>query len=104
MRKEQRCRNDDIYLLFKYWELVSGIKKEGEGFFIPNSFVNEDLLTNPKTIFRVRRYLQKSLGEFLPTDPKIIRQRKIAEKEFRKFYKDNLGIIKSYEELVYGIR
>lgn len=103
MSEHQRARNNDLFLLFTYWELTGCAKENDEYYMISKRMAFTPMFTQPSSILRARRHLQNTLGELLPTDPYVARRRKIREEQFRKFYAENKELIKQYEEYVYGI-
>jgi len=83
------ARNSDIWLMFLCWTKQGKIKltehNNKKGFFINKENLMD--LEKPSTIFRERRVIQNNENRLLPTDPKIIKERKIKQSEFKKYYK-----------------
>jgi hypothetical protein len=73
----ESARNSDRYLLLKYWQVVDNISM-GEGF--AQSFINQS--TSAESITRARRSIQ-STGLFPPTDPEVLKKRKLLQEEAR---------------------
>ncbi|MCE7733599.1 MAG: hypothetical protein GPJ54_01895 [Candidatus Heimdallarchaeota archaeon] len=66
LRADPIARNDDIYLIFKYW-------KEYQGLSIDPSKA-ATILRNSESIRRARQVIQEE-GIFLPTDPEVRKKR-----------------------------
>lgn len=97
LSRHEEARNNDIFLILKVWEEVSGAKlnispEETKG------------LMPPSTISRVRRKIQNDEGEFLPTNPGVMHKRKIREEMIRDYYKDDNGKFTDYIKHVYGVQ
>lgn len=81
-------RNSDARLYHEF-NLIEGIVREkiieGKRYFV---YTNDDLrrLKNPESIIRVRAEIQNVKKEFLPTDPDVIRKRRIRAEEVRTYY------------------
>jgi hypothetical protein len=73
----EQARNSDKYLLLKYWQVVDSIPM-GEGFV--QAFVGHS--TSAESITRARRSIQSS-GLFPPTDPDVLKKRKLLQEEAR---------------------
>lgn len=76
LSEDERCRNDDLWLILNIWKSKQQIR-----LFIPYDKLNT--MISPETIRRVRQKIQ-SEGRFLPTDEKVINRRKKREQIFRK--------------------
>lgn len=64
LKKYPHLRNDDVALVFAYWQMVDKIK-----------FKKSDYpITSPSTIIRDRQALQSD-GYFLPTNPEVLKKR-----------------------------
>jgi hypothetical protein len=76
LREDERCRNDDKWLVWKYLREKAGIQ-----IFIPF----EDFKKMPafESIRRVRQHIQNDLKLFLPTDPEVRIARRIEEEEWK---------------------
>lgn len=68
------ARNNDNYLIYLYWKLVDQCE------------TLEDIMhaTSPEVIRRARQKIQNEKGQYKPTDPEIIKRRRIAEKSIRE--------------------
>lgn len=98
METDQRCRNDDLWLILQVWQRKQQIKV-----FIPFDQMHE--MIAPETITRCRRDVQNTDGELLPTDPRILLRRQVKEQTLREYYaKRNPEIISDWEKLKYGIK
>jgi len=81
LREYPEARNSDLYLtilyLRKYTELGKYIR------FIPYDVIKkyDGLL---ESIRRSRQYIQNTLGLYPPTDPEVVRKRKLKEKRIKK--------------------
>ena len=77
-RKEQ-ARNSDKYLIWYYWkyeEQIDSLDNFGE--------FKEG--TSSRSIIRARAEIQNDEGKYLPTDPEVIRKRRIKENRIREYY------------------
>ncbi len=76
MQNNERCRNDDKFLIWKFLRDVAGIN-----IYIPF----EDFARMPsfESIRRIRAHIQNKEGTLLPTDEKVRRARRINEVEWR---------------------
>jgi hypothetical protein len=74
LTEDARCRNDDLFLILKVWQ-----KKQQINCFVPYDKLSE--MIKPETITRVRRKIQNDDGELLPTDPEVLRRRKIKQQQ-----------------------
>lgn len=62
LREDERCRNEDLYLILKYWQRFDNLEVD------PNIFQR---LTNTESIRRSRTIIQNDDGLYLPSDPVI---------------------------------
>jgi len=76
LRTDQRCRNDDKWLTWKYLR-----EKAGINIFIP--FEDFEKMPSFESIRRIRQHIQNTEKKLLPTDEKVRKQRKISEEEWR---------------------
>ena len=81
MTNEERCRNDDKYLVFRVLEEIT--KSHGQKLFVPFELFND--FPSYETISRVRRYWQNKKGELLPTNPQVLLRRQRREKAVREW-------------------
>lgn len=73
-------RNSDKFLLLKYWQVVDGINTTiGFG----PQFLRQ--ATSPESITRARRSIQ-STGLFPPTDPTVLKKRRMLQEEARQHH------------------
>ncbi len=93
---DEDTRNDDLWLILQYWEKKDHIKIN-----IDKEKLHE--MTPPETITRVRRKIQNSDGDLLPTLPQVLIKRGVKEEIIRKYYALKPKLIRWYEELRYGI-
>lgn len=72
-------RDSDRHLVFYYWRYVNKADL--------NSLNDETIykLTNSETIRRVRQVIQHNYHLLMPTDPKILKRRKIKEQVMKKW-------------------
>lgn len=77
LKSDERCRNDDKYLIWKYIREIDGIKA-----FIP--FNDFDRMTSFESIRRCRQKIQ-SKGDYKPTDTTIVQKRERGRKAYRKY-------------------
>lgn len=57
--ENEKCRNDDLYLILKYWQQHDGLQVDLSIF---------DKLTNSESIRRSRQQIQNEDGKYPPTD------------------------------------
>ena len=79
LNNDERCRNDDLYLMLRFWESKEHIKV----------LVSPDQIggmTAAETISRVRREIQNKDKEFLPTNPDVIIERRIRQEVIHDYY------------------
>ena len=72
LKKYPHLRNDDVALVFAYWQLVDKLKLKKP----------DHPITTPLTIVRDRQALQSD-GYFLPTDPEVLKQRRKQKVKMR---------------------
>lgn len=80
MEAFEDTRNSDKFLLLKYWQVCDGINTS-IGFgpqFLRSS-------TSPESITRARRSIQ-SAGLFPPTDPEVLKKRRMLQEEARQHH------------------
>ena len=82
LETSEQARNSDRLLLVAYWEQCDGIDFTN----FKESFL--ETATSAESITRARRAIQKS-GLFLPTDPEVLRQRRIRQEEARQYHAAN---------------
>lgn len=75
--EDEFARNSDIWLILKIWK--------GQGLRFHCEVPVSDLVS-PESIRRSRQLFQSS-GLFVPTDPEVIKKRKIRELEVRDWVK-----------------
>lgn len=73
LAKYPDARNDDKLLIKLYWEEFDKVKSL-------NDIVDA---TPPETIMRVRRKLNEK-GKYLPTDPEVLKRRRLYQVLMRK--------------------
>lgn len=76
---DERCRNDDLWLIMQYW-----IHKQHIQLFVPFERLHE--MTSAETITRVRREIQNRDMKFLPTDPEVLIKRKVKQSVLHDYY------------------
>jgi hypothetical protein len=86
----QESRNSDITLMIEIWKRyypqVIRKGKEGElGVYL------KDLYSLPREdhVKRIRAHIQNDLNKFLPTDPIVVRERRINEERWREYMSVN---------------
>jgi len=62
LREDEICRNEDLYLILKYWQKFDNLKVDLSIF---------DKLTNAESIRRSRQAIQNDDEVYPPTDPII---------------------------------
>ena len=77
MATDEKCRNYDLWLLFRYWRDVQGIPV-----YIPFRQLSEMCL--PESIRRVRQKIQQR-GELIPTIPEVIIKRRLKQIKMREW-------------------
>lgn len=96
LQTDQRYRNDDLWLILQIWQQKQQIK-----LFIPYDKLCE--MIKPETITRVRREIQNTQGEFLPTDPSVLVRRKVKEDIIRSYYQGNDRLLQEWQNIKYGV-
>jgi hypothetical protein len=100
LERDERCRNDDLWLLLKVWAEF--------GVVVMVDFQKFKEMPCFETVRRVRQEIQSTAhglpGEFLPTDPDILIRRKVREDAMRAYYGNHSRIIQEFEVRRYGIR
>ncbi|RMD50680.1 hypothetical protein D6827_03580 [Candidatus Parcubacteria bacterium] len=81
LAEDERARNNDLWLLIRFWRDIQGLK-----IFIPYEAVENNFMITPETITRARRHIQNKEGRFIPTDPKVREKRGIKQVVMREFY------------------
>lgn len=81
MSEDDRCREDDKWLIWKYVRNIDGID-----LFIP--FEDFDKMTSFESITRIRRRIQNDDNELLPLSEDVRKQRGISEEEWREWAKN----------------
>jgi len=72
LASDERCRNDDTWLILQFWE-----KKQAIKIMIPQDQIGD--LIPAETITRMRRKIQNNDHKYLPTDENVIIKRKIRQ-------------------------
>lgn len=84
LKANLRSRNDDEYLC----QIVKSVNGNARN----------------STILRVRRKIQNTQGEYLPTDAKVLTRRRVREEVIRKYFQHrNPLLIKEWEARRYEI-
>lgn len=90
LKKDEDCRNNDNYLIFKYWVEIDNLDTAN----ISLDMIKR--LTPSESIRRASRKLialaianPKELGFLLPTDPEVRLKRAIAEDAYKKWVRQN---------------
>jgi len=90
LNDSEQSRNYDkvLYLSYiqKFHPSCIEWSNKREDFYI--SFKGYMILPNYATIKRLRAIIQKKEGKFLPTDAKIIRLRRMQQKQMKSFVKE----------------
>lgn len=86
MKSDERCRNDDKWLLYRYGRDV--VKMDW------NDFDDWSRMPSIESVRRIRQMIQNTAGLFLPTDPKARESRGIQEQVWRRWLLE--------EKLIYG--
>ena len=110
LSKDTRARNDDKWLIIEVLK-KKGIRAEwrkytpGGSNWIQIDMTEEQLGEMPafETITRVRRDIQNNDGQWLPTDPQVIYQRKIREEIIREYYGNDQKMLSDYTTLRYKV-
>lgn len=92
------ARNSDKWLVLKVWEIEAADYdiKDGQTVKWHIAAICLPYLTTPETITRLRRHIQNVEGKYLPTDPEVIKQRRIKEEKVREYFGAES---KEYQEL-----
>jgi len=80
LEEKEEARNSDRFLIWFIWTQVQelDLNKFSQGGFLD--------AYNAETIRRVRAEIQNNEEELLPTDPEVIKSRKIKEDVVRGYY------------------
>ena len=97
LEKYQRARNDDTFLMLKFWEEMQLIEIK-----VPEEQIG--MMCKAESITRARRRLQNQEHKLLPTDPQVLVRRRVNEEVLREFYSEEPSIIELYEEIAFGIK
>lgn len=84
LEKYPRTRDNDFYLQWLYLKGYLRRKYDIQLPMIPFEAIDE-ISGKLETVSRVRRQLQSS-GQFLPTDPEVLRKRRLKEEEYRQHF------------------
>jgi len=79
LTSDERCRNDDLWLLLQFWQ-----QKQQIQLFVPFDELHK--MVPAETITRVRREIQNRDLKLLPTDPDVIIKRKIKQEVLHSYY------------------
>jgi hypothetical protein len=99
LAEDQKCRNNDMWLLLNVWQ-----KKQWIKMFVPFDQVSQ--MIPAETITRCRRKIQNDQGKLLPTSPDILVKRKIREELIRSYFADSSEqwIINEWQKKKFGIQ
>lgn len=75
LREDERCRNSDKWLIYRYLKDVQGIP-----IYMP--FQDFERMVSFESVTRARRHVQNNDGMFLPSDPEVRRRRDISEESW----------------------
>ncbi len=93
LREEERCRNDDLFLIFRVWQKQGYTLQIDEVGIVCSKKV---IPYSPETIRRNRAHIQNVQGKYLPTDPNVMIERKIKEDSLKKYYGERSTEFQSY--------
>ena len=62
LANDEKCRNEDLYLILKFWQQYDGLKVDLSIF---------DSLTSSESIRRARQQIQNDDEKYPPTDPVV---------------------------------
>lgn len=79
LANDERCRNDDLWLILRYWESMQHITLQ-----IP--FDQLSAMTSAETITRVRREIQNKENKYLPTKADVLIKRRIRQETIHDYY------------------
>ena len=86
LKNYPETRNSDITLMIKIWEVYypSRVRKAQNGQL---GVYLSDLYELPRedNIKRIRAHFQNDLNRYLPTDPAVVKQRRINEVKWREY-------------------
>ena len=77
LETDEKCRNSDKVLTYKVMRKFTNI-------YIP--FEDFEKIPSFESIRRTRAYIQNKEKKFLPTDPNVIKKRRIRQEEWREFF------------------
>lgn len=96
LAEDERCRNDDRYLICRVWLTLYPTRFgkatiNGEERLAVHLKNISEVFEAGDTITRIRRRLQNDLGLFPPTSWNIARSRRIKEEEWRENMRNNFN-------------
>ena len=93
MQSNVKSKENDLWLIIKYWQEVDGVK-----IFIPYAMVENQNMTSPESITRARRKIQAK-GDLLPDDPAVLIRRKVRAQMVRNLLSDKPEELDKWERL-----
>ena len=96
LKEDWRSRNDDQWLQIKAWEK--------QGLIVVVDFKRLKEIFSNETIRRCRQKIQNTEGRWLPTDPKVIIQRRIKQDELRRYYGTGSWTFQETARMRYEVR
>lgn len=104
LKDDERSRNDDKWLILKVLQRVGQQIVLGEkGFVWYCDYQDFKTIPNFETIRRVRQEIQNTDRHWLPTDPKVLWDRRIKEETIRQYYREYPKIIQEYQNIAFNI-
>lgn len=96
LAENERCRNDDRYLVCKVWLTLYPTRFgkatiNGEDLLAVHLKNISEVFEASDTITRIRRKIQNDLGLFPPTSLKVAKSRRIKEEEWRENMTNNFS-------------
>ena len=76
LAEDERARNDDKWLIYRVLSHYTKV-------YIP--FEDFEKIPSYETITRARRLIQNKEGKYLPTDPEVLKKRRIFEEEIKEW-------------------
>ena len=79
LAQDERARNDDKWLTYRVFNEIA--RQHGTFVYIP--FKLWEILPAFETVKRVRAKIQNEEGRYIPTDPEVLKKRRIRSKAIR---------------------
>jgi hypothetical protein len=91
LARDERARNDDVWLVIQAWRKM--------GVYVLLSDNDTSRITSAESITRQRRKIQNTNGEFLPTDPQVLVQRRVKEDILRRYFGEDSVVYRMWDTI-----